>query len=253
MLFTNIAKILFKKSMIHLFLLSELPDEPEIFPWLEKHHREEDWVEHTNIMNQIKSNGGQMVEEEDLGDFMFETQPELKRYHDCQSKRVFTEWLIERVHDIDRFSGQIDKCCALLDVGIKRGLKHLDALYRDMQTWETLVYKVGVDSQMTAKDFIALPDESKIRLLMSKSIDETFVKDFQTFLLPFLQRIGKKNFGKRQQLLHDFLVDIARADLTCCLKLFMKSSPEVGIFFFSFYVYLSNLCRKLLHRAYVSL
>ena len=34
----------------------EPPEDPEILPWLEQHHREDDWVEQASITNQMKNN-----------------------------------------------------------------------------------------------------------------------------------------------------------------------------------------------------
>ena len=33
----------------------EPPEDPEILPWLEQHHREDDWVEQASITNQMKN------------------------------------------------------------------------------------------------------------------------------------------------------------------------------------------------------
>ena len=99
-----------------------------------------------------------------------------------------------------------------------------------MEAWKLLVYDVGIDSKMTAKNFMELSESSKIKLLMSKTSDETFVNDFKLYLFPYLRNIGKKDYKKRQELLHEFLVEIAKTDLTCCLKLLEKCSPEVIIF-----------------------
>ena len=100
-----------------------------------------------------------------------------------------------------------------------------------MEAWRVLVYEVGVDSKMRASDFMELTASSKIKLLMSKSSEETFVKDFKTHLMPFLRNIGKKNFSRRQDLLHKFMVEIAKTDLICVLKLLEQCSPEVSDFY----------------------
>ena len=111
---------------------------------------------------------------------------------------------------------------------------------------QVVVYGVGVDSRMTAKEFMKLSDASKLKLLMSKSSEETFVKDFEKFLLPFLKNIGRVDYQKRQELLHEFLVEIAKTDLTCCWALFKKCSPEVCLLFLTKPVKLvSDRCAKI--------
>lgn len=98
--------------------------------------------------------------------------------------------------------------------------------------WQLLVYQVGVDSsQMRFLEFMELTAASKIKLLMSRSSEETFVKDFKAYLMPFLDVMGRKNFQRRQELLHKFMVEIARTDLTCVLKLLEKCSTEVNLVF----------------------
>ena len=65
------------------------------------------------------------MSDKELGEFIFEQEPELKKFYSCQTKAQLRDWFVYRVHRIDELSGQIDKCCELLDVGIKRGLDEL--------------------------------------------------------------------------------------------------------------------------------
>jgi len=49
------------------------------------------------------------------------------------------------VYSIDELSGQIDLCCDLLDVGIKRGLEELGEFHKQMEAWKVCIlnsYKV---------------------------------------------------------------------------------------------------------------
>lgn len=65
------------------------------------------------------------MNDKELGEFIFEQEPDLKKFYSCQTKAQLQDWFLYRVHRIDELSGQIDKCCELLDVGIKRGLDAL--------------------------------------------------------------------------------------------------------------------------------
>ena len=46
----------FGNSELYIVVSREPPEDPEILPWLEQHHREDDWVEQANITNQMKNN-----------------------------------------------------------------------------------------------------------------------------------------------------------------------------------------------------
>ena len=198
----------------------EGPEDPEILPWLEKHHCEVDWVKQPSIFNHICEESG-----DGLGEFIYEQQPDLLEFKNCQSKNVLRDWFVKRVHEIDQRSKQISNCCILVGVGIKRGLDKLTELQSNLETLKTLTYDINVDSHLSLEEFLTLTHLSKLKLLMSKSTEETFVHDYKRFLLPYLK---KRSPNSKQKLQHQFIVDIAKSDLTCCLRLFEKCTPDVS-------------------------
>ena len=210
-----------------MILLSEIPEDPEILPWLEKHHRDKDWVEQENIISQI-------VDEYDnqLGEFIYEERPDLLKFKNCDTKVKLEEWFTTRMFEIDETSRQVDISCDLIDLGIKRGLDNLKKYKNDLETLKILTYKINIDSPLTLKHFRELEELSKIRLLMSKTTDERFIKDYKLYLMPYLNKIKKPK--ERQKLLHEFIIDLARTDLTCCLKLFERCVPSVSTYIFYF-------------------
>ncbi|XP_015753969.1 PREDICTED: neuroblastoma-amplified sequence-like [Acropora digitifera] len=44
--------------------------------------------------------------------------------------------------------------------------------------------------------------------------------------MPFLQRLGRHKRNSHVNLIHQYLTDVAKTDLTCVLKVFQNSTPE---------------------------
>ena len=167
-----------------------------------------------------------------LGEFMYEERPDLLKFKNCDTKVKLEEWFTTRMFEIDETSRQVDISCDLIDLGIKRGLDNLKKYKNDLETLKILTYKINIDSPLTLKHFRELEELSKIRLLMSKTTDERFIRDYKLYLMPYLNKIKKPK--ERQKLLHEFIIDIARTDLTCCLKLLERCVPSVSSYIFYF-------------------
>ena len=167
-----------------------------------------------------------------LGEFIYEERPDLLKFKNCDTKVKLEEWFTTRMFEIDETSRQVDISCDLIDLGIKRGLDNLKKYKNDLETLKILTYKINIDSPLTLKHFRELEELSKIRLLMSKTTDERFIRDYKLYLMPYLNKIKKPK--ERQKLLHEFIIDIARTDLTCCLKLLERCVPSVSSYIFYF-------------------
>ncbi|XP_065652198.1 NBAS subunit of NRZ tethering complex isoform X2 [Hydra vulgaris] len=197
----------------------------EILPWLQKRHRDKDWVQQKGITEQIEDTHN----EEDLGAFIYKNQPELLEFMNCNSKDVLQKWFHKRIFEIDERSKQVDCCLQLTNIGIARGIHGLKNIQSNLETLRVLVYEVNIDNDLALKEIIDLPHISKMKLLMTKTTDESFISDYKALLNPYLQKVEKKN-GKltRQKLVHQFMIDIAVSDLTCCLKLVQNSTPGLA-------------------------
>ena len=167
-----------------------------------------------------------------LGEFIYEERPDLLKFKNCDTKVKLEEWFTTRMFEIDETSRQVDISCDLIDLGIKRGLANLKKYKNDLETLKILTYKINIDSPLTLKHFRELEELSKIRLLMSKTTDERFIRDYKLYLMPYLNKIKKPK--ERQKLLHEFIIDTARTDLTCCLKLLERCVPSVSSYIFYF-------------------
>uniref|UniRef100_T2MK53 Neuroblastoma-amplified sequence n=1 Tax=Hydra vulgaris TaxID=6087 RepID=T2MK53_HYDVU len=205
--------------------LGEVGGGVEILPWLQKRHREKDWVQQNGITEQIEDTH----KEEDLGAFIYKNQPELLEFMNCSSKDVLQKWFHKRIFEIDERSKQVDCCLQLTNIGIARGIHGLKNIQSNLETLRVLVYEVNIDNDLALKEIIDLPHISKMKLLMTKTTDESFISDYKALLNPYLQKVEKKN-GKvtRQKLIHQFMTDIAVSDLTCCLKLVQNSTPGLA-------------------------
>ncbi|CAH3196515.1 unnamed protein product, partial [Porites evermanni] len=60
-----------------------------------------------------------------------------------------------------------------------------------------------------------------------KSTEKSFIGDFKRWVLPFLHRLGKRKKKSQINLIHQYLIDVAKTDLTYVLKVFQNSTPEV--------------------------
>ena len=98
----------------------------------------------------------------------------------------------------------------------------------NLDTLRTLTYEVNIDFSLGLKELMSMDHLAKLKLLMSKCMEEHFVRDLKKFVMPYLDKIGVKSMAKKNKLLKEFLIDIAKSDLTCCFKLFQASQPSVS-------------------------
>ena len=80
-----------------------------------------------------------------------------------------------------------------------------------------------------------------------QSSDEMFVKNLRRWLVPFLQRCEKQKPGCFNELICEYLVTMAKDDLSRCLKVFESSKANVSInwFIWKFCIDKYQACRKI--------
>ena len=66
-------------------------------------HRDLDWVEEKNIIEQMQGSNA----DEDIGEFIYAFQPELKVFRNCDSKQTLHDWFVKRVYEIEEMSKQV--------------------------------------------------------------------------------------------------------------------------------------------------
>ncbi|RMC17230.1 hypothetical protein DUI87_05808 [Hirundo rustica rustica] len=192
----------------------------KILPWNEQKHREEDWCEKPEC---------RMVVEptlQDEGQFLYEMQPELLKYRTTDlSVDLVTDWYLGRAQEIEEYSMQVDCALSLVRLGMERNIPGLQVLCDNLITLETVVYETDGDRTLTLKELLEMKDIEKLRLLMKNSSDEKYVKNVYQWMIPFLHRCENQSPGLANALFKEYLVTLAKDDLTLPLKIFQNSKP----------------------------
>ncbi|KAM6458959.1 NBAS subunit of NRZ tethering complex isoform 2-T2 [Liasis olivaceus] len=193
----------------------------EIVPWSEKKHREEDWCEGPLCELTIDP----VLQDE--SEILFDSQPELLKYRTTDlSINLVTDWYWKRAEEIENYSMQVDCALSLVRLGMERNIPGLRSLCDDLVTLETLVYETGCDITLKLKELQQMENIEKLRLLMSNSSEDRYVKNAYQWMVPFLHRCENESPGIANKLLREYLVTLAKEDLTFPLKIFEHSKPS---------------------------
>uniref|UniRef100_A0A671NN77 Neuroblastoma-amplified sequence N-terminal domain-containing protein n=1 Tax=Sinocyclocheilus anshuiensis TaxID=1608454 RepID=A0A671NN77_9TELE len=193
-------------------------------PWEESRHRDLDWCEVPECRGVVEPNPV------DDCHFLFEEQPELERFRSAKpSITLLTEWYLTRAQDIESNSHQVDCALSLVRLGKEQNIPGLEVLCDDLVTMETLVYETSCDLSLTLKELQQLRDIDKLRLLMKNSSEDRYVRNSFQWMVPFLHRCEGQRVGSASALLREYLVTLAKDDLTLPLKMFQHSKPDVII------------------------
>uniref|UniRef100_A0A8C0UQH5 NBAS subunit of NRZ tethering complex n=1 Tax=Cyanistes caeruleus TaxID=156563 RepID=A0A8C0UQH5_CYACU len=192
----------------------------KILPWNEQKHREEDWCEKPECRMVIEPTL------QDEGQFLYEIQPELLKYRTTDlSVDLATDWYLSRAKEIEEYAMQVDCALSLVRLGMERSIPGLQVLCDNLITLETVVYETDGDRTLTLKELLEMKDIEKLRLLMKNSSDEKYVKNVYQWMIPFLHRCENQSPGLANALFKEYLVTLAKEDLTLPLKIFQNSKP----------------------------
>uniref|UniRef100_A0A673JN30 Neuroblastoma-amplified sequence N-terminal domain-containing protein n=1 Tax=Sinocyclocheilus rhinocerous TaxID=307959 RepID=A0A673JN30_9TELE len=190
-------------------------------PWEESRHRDLDWCEVPECRGVVEPNPV------DDCHFLFEEQPELERFRSAKpSITLLTEWYLTRAQDIESNSRQVDCALSLVRLGKEQNIPGLEVLCDDLVTMETLVYETSCDLSLTLKELQQLRDIDKLRLLMKNSSEDRYVRNSFQWMVPFLHRCEGQRVGSASALLREYLVTLAKDDLTLPLRMFQHSKPD---------------------------
>ncbi|XP_039577537.1 neuroblastoma-amplified sequence isoform X2 [Passer montanus] len=193
----------------------------KILPWNEQKHREEDWCEKQECRMVIEPTL------QDEGQFLYEKQPELLKYRTTDlSVDLVTDWYLRRAQEIEEYAMQVDCALSLVRLGMERNIPGLQVLCDNLITLETVVYETDGDRTLTLKELLEMKDIEKLRLLMKNSSDEKYVKNVYQWMIPFLHRCENQSPGLANALFKEYLVTLAKEDLTLPLKIFQNSKPD---------------------------
>uniref|UniRef100_A0A8B9FVP3 NBAS subunit of NRZ tethering complex n=1 Tax=Amazona collaria TaxID=241587 RepID=A0A8B9FVP3_9PSIT len=192
----------------------------KILPWNEQKHRDEDWCEKAECRMIVEPTS------QDEGEFLYETQPELLKYRTADlSVDLVTNWYVSRAQEIEKYSMQVDCALSLVRLGMERNIPGLQVLCDNLITLETVVYETDGDRTLTLKELVEMKDIEKLRLLMKNSSEEKYVKNVYQWMIPFLHRCENQSPGLANSLFKEYLVTLAKEDLTLPLKIFQNSKP----------------------------
>ncbi|XP_046770971.1 neuroblastoma-amplified sequence isoform X3 [Gallus gallus] len=207
----------------YAFLLPEACYEQgtlKIIPWNEQKHREEDWCEKADCRTIVEPTL------QDESEFLYESQPELLKYRTTElSVELVTDWYLTRAQEIEKYAMQVDCALSLVRLGMERNIPGLQVLCDNLITLETVVYETDGDRTLTLKELVEMKDIEKLRLLMKNSSDEKYVKNVYQWMIPFLHRCENQSPGLANSLFKEYLVTLAKEDLTLPLKIFQNSKP----------------------------
>uniref|UniRef100_A0A803YP27 NBAS subunit of NRZ tethering complex n=1 Tax=Meleagris gallopavo TaxID=9103 RepID=A0A803YP27_MELGA len=207
----------------YAFLLPEACYEQgtlKIIPWNEQKHREEDWCEKADCRTIVEPTL------QDESEFLYESQPELLKYRTTElSVELVTDWYLSRAQEIEKYAMQVDCALSLVRLGMERNIPGLQVLCDNLITLETIVYETDGDRTLTLKELVEMKDIEKLRLLMKNSSDEKYVKNVYQWMIPFLHRCENQSPGLANSLFKEYLVTLAKEDLTLPLKIFQNSKP----------------------------
>lgn len=84
----------------------------------------------------------------------------------------------------------VDNALSLIKIGKSRNIGGLDNIFFELETLDDLIYKVNIED-MSLTRLEKLGDLDKIKLLMSRSDEASFVNDIKSLVLPFIHRKEK--------------------------------------------------------------
>ncbi|GFR05331.1 neuroblastoma-amplified sequence [Trichonephila clavata] len=207
------------QSLLPLFNERELV----FYSWDEHQFREPDWCE-TRFPKTPLS--------EDFIQEYYEKHKDLVKYKQFQLNFPFvTEWFLERAREIESRSGLVDNAIQLLKLGMQRNIEGLEKLYDTMITIEVLVYECRVKVDLSLKEYEDLTDFEKVKLMMSTTSQDNFLKNVHQWLVPFLGRCSKYDPGSGRTLFKSYLLSVSKNDLIYCQKVLenMKFDPSFVI------------------------
>ncbi|KAM7078156.1 NBAS subunit of NRZ tethering complex isoform 2-T2 [Molossus nigricans] len=193
-----------------------------ILPWHERKHRDPDWSERPECRMVVEPNLP------DESEFLYAAQPTLLRYKTTElAVEMAMDWYQSRAEEIEHYAGQVDCALSLVRLGMERHIPGLLALCDNLVTLEALVYEAGCDLTLTLKELQQMKDIEKLRLLMDSCSEDKYVTSAYQWMVPFLHRCEKQSPGVAQELLKEYLVTLAKGDLTLPLKIFQHSKPDL--------------------------
>nr|XP_034172180.1 neuroblastoma-amplified sequence-like isoform X2 [Osmia lignaria] len=207
-------------------LLPECDTDGQLFLLDQCELRQKDWsekIEFNEIIN---------LENDDESKVLYEDDPSLSIYRNTLlTPELLQKWYESRAYQIERNSCIVDNALQLIKIAKSHNIPGLENLLLNLETLDDLIYKVYLED-LSLDQLQKLSNLEKIKLLMSKTTEKSFVDDIKNFLLPFIKRRHQYLGGELQRhLFSDYLVCISKEDLKLPVKLFeyLKMSRDEEI------------------------
>ncbi|XP_012141773.2 NBAS subunit of NRZ tethering complex isoform X2 [Megachile rotundata] len=196
-------------------LLPECDTDGQLFLFDQRELRQKDWSEKTEFHEVIN------LENDDTSKVLYEDDPSLSVYRDTLlTPELLRQWYESRAYEIERHSCIVDNALQLIKIAKSHNIPGLENLLLDLETLDDLIYKVYLED-LSLDQLQKLSNLEKIKLLMSKTTERSFVDDINNFLLPFIKRRHQYLGGELQRhLFSDYLICISKDDLKLPVKLF---------------------------------
>ncbi|XP_070541643.1 NBAS subunit of NRZ tethering complex-like [Ptychodera flava] len=196
-------------------------NEPDVLEWPNESWREKDWCEEEICKSNVESI------QIDLGDFLYEDHPQLEKYRTAEpGSTLLTDWYRFRACEIEELSRQVENALELVRLGIEKNVQGLNDLLDDLVTMETVIYECFTEPTITFEKFQRLNDIDKLRTMMAKPTKEMYIKNVRNWMIPFLQRCDRREKGSAERLMREYIVTMAKDDLTFPLMIFENSKKD---------------------------
>ncbi|XP_033750641.1 neuroblastoma-amplified sequence-like [Pecten maximus] len=203
-------------------ILPEIVDDSGVLPLEENSWRDTDWCETPQCRCVVEPL------QIDLGEFLYEDHPKLSQFRcDEMPAELLTRWYRYRAFEIEAMSLQVEHAISLVKLAVERGVQGLTDLLDNLVTMEMLVYDCHIEDTLTFEAVTKMADYEKLELIMSKSTEEMYVKNLHRWLVPFLMQCERQNAGSYNTLLRDYIVTMAKTDLSLVLKVFESSKANL--------------------------
>ncbi|XP_014228300.1 neuroblastoma-amplified sequence-like [Trichogramma pretiosum] len=204
-------------------LLPECDGDGRLFLLYQKEIRPKDWVERSDFSAFID------LETYDDANYIYEEKNSYLVYRNKElTQDLLQKWYKNRAYEIEHDSRLVDNALALVNIGKSHNIQNLENTIFELETLDDLVYKIGLE-ELSLTELEKLNDLEKMKLLMSKADEDSFVYYLKTILLPYSRR-RKRYLGNtlEKDVLYDYLVHLSKRNLIYAVKFFeyLKSSCD---------------------------
>ncbi|EDV27064.1 uncharacterized protein TRIADDRAFT_54605 [Trichoplax adhaerens] len=197
------------------YLLPELTTNDEVAALDTNRIRSEDWCE-------IAYGNGIESDIEEGIYFLYADCPHLKEFSHNLNSELLTAWYLNRATEIEFLSQQVSNAIDLIKLGMEKNIKNLEPLLNNLLTLEVMVYECG-NVSITLKDILSMSNIEKVRLLLHKKGDSSYVSNFKCYVLPYLHRLEIYEPGSYDSVIRQYLIEEAKQDLSYCQLIFQHS------------------------------